>query len=554
MLRKILVVIIIVVSAASTVFAVARQEKSGPTPPEEATLPEGQVMLDGKLIFAVKGKVFSYSPTERARLINDRLIKLLKSPFFRVDSISVIDGDASTDIVAGDSIIMSVTDSDARVAGKTRQETAREYAGKIKTAIEEHNREYSLRSILFGTLYAFIATLVLVVLLIINKRLFPKCILKIESWKGTRIRSIKIQSLVIFHEDRIVASLKEMVKWLRILIFFALIFLYFPFVLSFFPWTRGLSAKIFDYIATPVEKVGHAMLSYLPNIYYIIVISVFAHLIIKVTRFFFSGVERGTMEIPGFYPEWANPTFRIVRFLIIALAVVIAAPYLPGSQSPAFKGVSIFLGVLLSLGSTSAVANIVAGLILTYMRALKLGDRVKIADTVGDVVENNLLVTRIRTIKNVDITIPNTMVLGSHIENYSSSAKAYGLILHTRVTIGYDVPWRKTHELLISAATATENILELPSPFVLQTGLDDFYVTYELNAYSDKPSLMARTYSELHQNIQDRFNGAGVEIMSPHCSQIRDGNRIAIPEQYIPRDYVPKGLRIFQTKETGEEK
>jgi small-conductance mechanosensitive channel len=175
---------------------------------------------------------------------------------------------------------------------------------------------------------------------------------------------------------------------------------------------------------------------------------------------------------------------------------------------------------------------------------LNLGDRVKIAETVGDVVEKNLLVTRIRTIKNVDITIPNIMVLGSHVINYSSSAKSYGLILHTSVTIGYDAPWRKVHELLISAAVATENILQLPPPFVLQTSLNDFYVTYELNAYSDKPSVMARTYSELHQHIQDKFNEAGVEIMSPHFSQLRDGNTAAIPHGYLPKDYVAPSFRV----------
>jgi small-conductance mechanosensitive channel len=303
-----------------------------------------------------------------------------------------------------------------------------------------------------------------------------------------------------------------------------------------------------------VEKIGLAVLSYLPNIFYILVIVVLIRLVIKIAHFFFSEIEKQTITIPGFYPEWATPTFKIVRFLMIAFGLVVAFPYLPGSESPAFKGVTIFLGVLFSLGSTSVVANVVTGVILTYTRAFQLGDRVKIADTIGDVVEKTLVVTRIRTIKNVDITIPNTMVLGSHITNFSSSAQSYGLILHTNVTIGYDAPWRKVHELLISAANATDNILEKPAPFVLQTSLDDFYVTYELNAFTEKPSVMAKTYSELHQNVQDKFNEAGVEIMSPHYSQIRDGNWIAIPEQYVPQDYVPRGLRIFQTNETGGEK
>jgi small-conductance mechanosensitive channel len=223
--------------------------------------------------------------------------------------------------------------------------------------------------------------------------------------------------------------------------------------------------------------------------------------------------------------------------MILALTAVVVFPYLPGSRSPAFQGVSIFLGVLISLGSTSAVANIVAGVILTYMRAFKVGDRVRIADTIGDVVEKTLLVTRIRTIKNVEITIANAMVLSSHIVNFSASAQKEGLILHTAVTIGYDAPWRTVHQLLIDAALECEHVLRDPMPFVLQTALDDFYVHYEVNAFTDQPSLMARIYSKLHEKIQDKFNEAGVEIMSSHYANVRDGNRSTIPHSYLPEGY-----------------
>jgi small-conductance mechanosensitive channel len=169
---------------------------------------------------------------------------------------------------------------------------------------------------------------------------------------------------------------------------------------------------------------------------------------------------------------------------------------------------------------------------------------VKIADTMGDVIEKTLLITRVRTIKNVEITIANAMVLGSHIINFSSSAKEEGLILHTTVTIGYDAPWRTVHHLLIDAALATEAILKQPAPFIFQTALDDFYVHYELNAYTDQPSRMAKIYSDLHTNIQDKFNGAGVEIMSPHYSSVRDGNQIAIPDGYLPKGYSAPAFRL----------
>jgi small-conductance mechanosensitive channel len=198
------------------------------------------------------------------------------------------------------------------------------------------------------------------------------------------------------------------------------------------------------------------------------------------------------------------------------------------------------------LGAAGSFSNIVAGIVLTYMRPFNVGDRVKIADTVGDIIEKTLLVTRVRTIKNVDITIPNALVLNSHIMNFSSSAKnPPPLILHTSVTIGYDSPWRTVHELLIAGAHATTHVLEKPEPFVLQTSLNDFYVTYEINVYTDHPNEMVSILAELHQNIQDKFNEAGVEIMSPHYTQLRDGSRTAIPEQYLPKHSQAPGLRIW---------
>jgi len=292
----------------------------------------------------------------------------------------------------------------------------------------------------------------------------------------------------------------------------------------------------------------------MPNLFFIIVLIFVFNYIIKFVKFIFLEIDKGNLELPGFHKEWAIPTFKIARFLILVLATIIIFPYLPGSDSPFFQGISVFLGILFSLGSSSAVGNIVSGVVITYMRPFKIGDRVKIADTTGDIVEKTLLVTRIRTIKNVDITIPNAMVLGSHIINFSSSANDKGLILHTTVTIGYDVPWNKVHGLLISAANETEYILKDPKPFVLQTSLDDFYVSYELNAYTNEPGKMAGIYSQLHSKIQDKFNEAGVEIMSPHYGAMRDGNQTTIPENYLPKTYEPPAFKIFGVNVFGNQK
>jgi small-conductance mechanosensitive channel len=269
--------------------------------------------------------------------------------------------------------------------------------------------------------------------------------------------------------------------------------------------------------------------------------------VVRLLRLIFGQIGKGDLKIRGFYPDWAGPTEKLIRMLVFVLALIVAFPYLPGSQSPAFKGISIFVGVLLSLGSSSAVASAIAGVILTYMRSFLVGDWVQIGDTMGEVVEKTLLVTRLLTPKAEVITIPNSTVMNGSVKNYSTEAKKAGVIFYTTVSIGFNVPWRTVHQLLVSAALATEPVLRQPAPFVLQRSLDDFYVTYELNAYTDAPREVLNIYSDLHRNIQDKFNDAGVEICSPHFSSLRDGNTIAIPEQYLKPDYKAPGFRMNLT-------
>jgi len=283
-------------------------------------------------------------------------------------------------------------------------------------------------------------------------------------------------------------------------------------------------------------------------------IAIAVHYCLRIIQFLFTEVERESLSIPGFFPQWARPTYNIVRILILFFAITVAFPYFPGSETPAFQGISLFLGALFTLGSSGAVANLVSGVILIYSRAFEQGDRVQISAAIGDVIDKSLLVTRIRTPKNVIITIPNQMVLGSHIINYSTSIQETQkpLIIHTTITLGYDVPWRTVHAVLTEAANRTEHILKEPHPFVLQTSLDDFYVSYELNAYTNQSKLMPRLYSDLHQNIQDGCNENGIEILSPHYAAMRDGNHLAVPDGYLPSNYTPAKFHISTDTENGD--
>ena len=259
--------------------------------------------------------------------------------------------------------------------------------------------------------------------------------------------------------------------------------------------------------------------------------------VIRFVRYIFKEIEAERLKIPSFHSDWAMPTYSIIRFLLYAFTFILIFPYLPGSNSPVFKGVSVFLGVLFSLGSSSAIGNMVAGLIITYMRPFKIGDRIKINDVFGDVAEKNLLITRVKTPCNEIVTIPNSAILTGNTINYSSEATNAGLILYTTVTMGYDVPWQEMHSALIDAALRTEDILHEPRPFVLQTKLDDFYAAYQINAYTKNAKKQAFIYSNLHQNIQDVCNERKIELLSPHYRAARDGNMSTIPKSYLGSEY-----------------
>jgi small-conductance mechanosensitive channel len=342
------------------------------------------------------------------------------------------------------------------------------------------------------------------------------------------VQPLRIQKQEILSAEEVAAILNRtllVVSWLlRLLIIFSLI----NTILGLFDVTVSFARSVADMVRSAVWGIWGGFVDYLPDFFTALVIIGVASLIIKLCRLVFEGMERQRIKVPGFYPEWSKTSFNLLRMLIIAMTIVVVFPYLPGSDSPAFQGVSIFFGVLLSLGSTTAVANVVAGIVITYTRAFRTGDYVRIADTEGKIIERTAFVTRIRTPKNVDVSLPNSSVMSGKVINFSTQGRRDGIRLHTSITIGYDVPWPKVQELMLSAAVATKHIETEPEPFVLQKALDDNYVAYELNATTKRVSLRPQIYSDLHANILDAFHTAGVEITSPHYRAVRDGNEPAM--------------------------
>lgn len=414
--------------------------------------------------------------------------------------------------------------------------------GRYFTSLFPAGEAQASYEVVRGVMYAVLATVLLAVVVRAINRFGAAVAARSRDWAAELEASPEETTLYV----KMVHLGHTGIQILRVMLLVLAVYGYAAFVLGLFAVTSTWVGSIVEMLVTPVRQVGDTVVGYLPNLFAIIVILAVTYAIVKAVRWTASEIGKGTVTLPGFYPEWAAPTYKIVRFLIIVFCAVVLFPYLPGSGSPAFQGISIFVGVLFSLGSSGAVSNIVSGVVLTYTRAFRVGDMVKISDTTGTVVEKTLLVTRVRTVKNVDITIPNSMVLGSHITNFSSSGNT--LIVHTSVTIGYEVPWRVVHELLLEAANRSSSLLKNPPPFVHQTSLEDFYVEYELNAFTALPNTMAATYTELHQNIQDVFNERGVEIMSPHYRAVRDGNQVAIPAEHVPEDYEAPRLRVETTQ------
>ncbi|MCB0836249.1 MAG: mechanosensitive ion channel [Bacteroidetes bacterium] len=506
------------------------------------------VVYQGDTLFYLYSSIGPFTPEVRANGIVSRLDQLLATSASLNDTFSIHQRETYVDILSGEIILMSLTEEDALGGNKELIPVAQDYQKILQTAITKQIDLSSPISILSNLGLLLLAVVILWVLFWGVQKLF-------DLFRGN-IK--KLERNIFFHSNRFVQFFRFITpkrerdillvisRTLRYTTYFLVLFFYLPFVFAYLPWTRPFAQKIWMYVSKPLSYVWDSFTSYLPNLFFILVIVIITRYTLRFLQYIATEIEKEQIVIEGFYGDWALPTFKLARVLILAFALIIMFPYLPGSDSPAFQGVSIFLGLLLSLGSSTAVANIVAGIVITYMRPFKIGDRVKIGDTVGDVMGRSLLVTRLKTIKNEEITIPNAQILSGQLKNYTSHAEELGVILNTTVTIGYDVPWKKVESMLIEAALSVDTIEKEPSPFVLKTSLDDFYISYQLNAYTRQPGKASGIYSAIHTQILDIFNREGVEILSPHYGAQRDGNTMAVPPENLPENYEAPAFRINQ--------
>ena len=493
------------------------------------------VVAEGDTLFYLFTKRGGYTPQQRAQMTGAAIEEIGKRFNLRPDSVSIDHSDIVSDLMYGNKVLLSLTDQDALWEGVSRDSLAKERQVNVITKLHEMKAEHSIWRMAKRILYFLLVIVGQYLLFRLTNWLFRKLKVRILRLKDTKIKPVSIQGYELLDAQKQANLLVFLAGIGRYILMGIQLVITVPLIFIIFPQTEGLAYRLLGYIWNPIRNIFVDIIDYIPNLFTIVVIWYAVKYLVRMVLYLAREIEAGRLKFNGFYPDWAMPTFHIVRFLLYAFMIAMIYPYLPGSQSGVFQGISVFVGLIVSLGSSTVIGNIIAGLVITYMRPFKMGDRIKLNDTTGDIIEKTPLVTRIRTPKNEVVTVPNSFIMSSHTVNYSTSAREYGLIIHSEVSIGYDVPWRQVNQILIDAALNTPGVVDDPRPFVLETSLSDWYPVYQINAYIKEAHKMAQIYSDLHQTIQDKFNEAGIEIMSPHYMAVRDGNETTIPKDDLSK-------------------
>lgn len=492
--------------------------------------PGAPLIIDGDTLLVLYTRRGGILPETRVEDIREKIMEEGKRITLFSDSVYIFDSEFTTDIMIGEDLVMSVTDNDGLWQNKTRQELAAEYRTIIEAKIEQLHAQYGLKRKLMGVVYVLGAMLALGLLIWATNYCYRHWRYRLLRRLLRRTRPLAIKDYEVLNLHRQGILFLTFFNVLRYLVIFLLLFIFVPMFFVAFPETKSFTFTIFGYVWNPFVNILKSVLGFLPKFFQIIVIIICFRYLVKGLNYLMNEIGSGRLKINGFYADWAQPTYLILRVLCYSFMIVMIWPLLPSSESEVFQGVSVFIGIIVSLGSSSIIGNVMAGMVMTYMRPFHVGDFIKYGDTEGFVIEKSVLVTRIRTRKNDVITIPNSNLMTSQTTNYTFSAHNYGIVVHTKVTIGYDMQWQKIRDLLLDAAAKTSHLQKKPEPFVRITALDDFYVEYEINAYTRKQDLLGDIYSELHQNILDSFHSNGVEIMSPHIFAHRNDLELQIPK------------------------
>lgn len=473
------------------------------------------VRLYNQTLFNVYSGLGPFSAKERASSSQAEIQKLYEKKLYFKDSLKLQNTQEYINIVYQGSIITSVSKEDALWENATQDSLAKIYLNSINSGIEENRISHTFENtaIRWAMAIGIIASFVFVVYCMrkLVRWLTKKLLLK----TGSDFDGFKIKNYQFLSPRKFRMILIKVIRYTHIILFLILSGIAISIIFSIFPATEHWAYMLMHWIKEPLKDLGISLYDYLPNLLRIVVVLVIGRYLDKLLKYFSIEIERGILKMRGFHRDWAKPTYHLLRICLIAFVIIMIFPYLPGSDTSAFRGISVFFGVLLSLGSSSAIANTIAGFIITYMRPFQIGDWIKVNDAIGEVIEKTALVTRLRTINNEDITVPNSMILTSKTTNYSSASADKCLIIPIDININFDVPHEKASELLIKAALQTKHIVTNPHPYVFKNKIQDTYISYQLNAFTKNPERMYFIISDLNENILKVFKENDIDLLSP---------------------------------------
>jgi small-conductance mechanosensitive channel len=477
----------------------------------------GTVVLFNRPIVVFRAPFLGIPPTERAAAAHDRIVTLLgQGGPGKVEVEHLEPGDAIK--IDGTFAFLLTRDDVDRLRGETFETLVGNAVHALEKTIAETKEARDGRLMLIAAGWAAGATVVYVFLLWglrrIGRAVTRRMLLLADSTAG----QIRIGGSEVLQRERTLVLVRRLLQigfWAFVLL---LTYEWFGYVLSRFPYTRPWGEQLNSFLVNAIVDVLTSVAAAMPDLLIAITIFFAARGVTGMLTRFFDGVQSGRIEVAWIDADSARPTRRLAAFAVWVFALVMAYPYIPGSGTEAFKGLSVLVGLMVSIGASGIIGQAASGLILMYTRTFRPGEYVRVGDNEGTIIEMGMFTTRLRTGLGEELTLPNSLVLGTVTRNYSRAVKGPGFVLDTTVTIGYDAPWRQVHAMLVEAAHRTQGVLADPPPRVFQTALSDFYVEYRLvcQAIPTEPRPRAEVLSSLLANVQDVFNEHGVQIMSPH--------------------------------------
>jgi small-conductance mechanosensitive channel len=500
------------------------------------------VVLGQKTLFRIQTSTSTMYASQRAQLASQEIKRIAGDRAIPLENITAR---ANREVfiifqkgrAANNQLILVVSNGDAQIANLPLNQVATTWLKTIKEGIKDYRREHSQKRLLFRIAALVASTFIYIAITGFLNRLATILWRRLQKWFEAKTRPIGFKNLEIITVDTQSYILQRLFAVVRWLVLIALAFSYFLTIAFFFPQTEQIGRSVINLALVQLGIAGSAFINYLPSLFTILVVVLLARFVLKILRLIFDALEAGTVLLPGFYKEWTRPTHHLLTIIVWAASLAIIYSYLPGNTSPAFQGLGLLLGALLTVGGAGTVSSLISGYVIIFSRAFQKGDLIGFEDFKGFVHETTLLATQIRSLNGEIMTIPNGSLQSKTIVNFSAIIRDLHspLTLQTSITLGYDVPWRQVHRVLAEAALATDEVLADPAPFVLQTSLQDFYVSYTLKVFINTPENIPRIYSELLQNIQDHCAKAGIEITSPHYAAIRNGNKITIPTSSLDK-------------------